>query len=335
MKKLAILVLTLGMTAAVLTACSNDENDVQTQNNVTATEAPTASATDNNTVTPGADVTEAPAADSTGNGTVIEGGATETDGADKDSDLPGNDESTWGDISTDDQQVIPEIHIENPGVDYGDGSTGEDAADGGHGVALGVDNPDDYLIIADADGNENGQNSGDDGNNGDDLTILDGDDDYYPDSVSHISREEAIAEYEKNRYHFTGKETAVEMVSLYMDAYVKMDPYKMLSCVGYDAEHEEEYMSNFDSVDIFDDMVMSMMQFSYTLGDPVAVEKDEIEDIAFGMMVDPENVSDVYKITADFTISFIDDPEYFSTLQLVNYVGKVNGEYRIIYTEEI
>ena len=331
MKRLAVLVLTLGLTGAVLTACSDSKDENTNPDGIVVTETPevTATATPAVTDTPAVpdtpEVTEAP----------LQTGTTS-------SETPTNDLNGTGDKTTtvdkDDAVNTPaeagnDTENKNPDANSGDEKSVDPEEDGGQGTAPDADIPDSVLT-----GDDGGDISVTVDPNGDYYNIENPDDNWYTGGDGEFglenrkSLEENMAEYEKQKYTFSGNETPKEIAKLYMDAFSVFNAYKMLSCVAFDEEHKDAFTENLAECDLFEDEMLSEFEMSYVLQEPVSISADEILEYSDDFFVNVDKISELYRADAVLSITLKEFPDMSEEETITNYVGKVDGEYRIVFT---
>ena len=133
-------------------------------------------------------------------------------------------------------------------------------------------------------------------------------------------------------YQFNGNETADEIIDMFDKAFEDLDFYTMISCVAVDDDHlVDAIKDNEEAISMFE--LYKMMGGGLTVtaerGDAQSVDEEELGDVReeCETVNDTQNITDVVKY--DVTYSYTMGTESDTEVETV-YVGKYNGEYRIV-----
>ena len=161
-------------------------------------------------------------------------------------------------------------------------------------------------------------------------------DDYGYDEPEPVTDDEELINIKGKLYQFNGSETADEIIDMFNKGFEDLDFYTMISCVAIDDDHlVDAVKDNEEAISMFE-LYRTMgggLTVTAERGEAQSVDEEELGDIRMECETvnDTENITDVvkYDVTYSYAMTVQGETQSDTEIETV-YVGKYNGEYRIV-----
>lgn len=144
--------------------------------------------------------------------------------------------------------------------------------------------------------------------------------------------EEILMEIKGKLYQFNGNETPDEIIDTFNKAFEDFDFYTMISCIAIDDSfYIDAVEDNDDALEMFElaKNIPGMLTVTAKRGEAVPATEEELNDIRINCptLENAESVTDLVKYEIEYHMEMGEETQ--DQTETV-YVGKYNGEYRIV-----